>query len=320
MAEPPLLAVRNLRVRFRMRDRMVYAVNGVSFDVERGHTLGLVGESGSGKSATLRAVAGLLPGTAELTGDVRLAGAPLEPGAILGSAGAHVATVFQDPATHLNPVQKIGDALRETLGVRRGLTGMAATAEAVGLLERVELAQARARMSCYPHQLSGGMRQRVMIALALACDPVMLLADEPTTALDVTTQRKVLVLLKRLQRETGMAMVFVSHDLAVIADVCDAAAVMYAGSIVERGPTQALLAAPAHPYSDGLIRSIPTLDPDAVVTAIGGAPPDMSAPPSGCPFAPRCPRCEPDCRVYSVRADVSPRFAACLHPLVKATA
>jgi oligopeptide/dipeptide ABC transporter ATP-binding protein len=312
-----LLEVRDLYVRFRAGGRTVFAVNGVSFEVERGQTLGLVGESGSGKSATLRAVGGLLPASAELRGSIKLSGSPLRAGEILGAPGANVATVFQDPATHLNPVQKIGDALRETLKVRRGLTGSSAKEEAVGLLERVELPRAGERMASYPHQLSGGMRQRVMIALALACEPVMLLADEPTTALDVTTQRTVLILLKRLQRETGMAMVFVSHDLGVVGDVCDAVAVVYAGHIVERGPAAEILVSPAHPYSEGLVRSIPTLDPECVVSAIGGAPPDMRTELTGCPFAPRCLRCAPDCLEYAVPADANASFAACLHPLTK---
>ncbi|HET8814310.1 MAG TPA: ABC transporter ATP-binding protein [Solirubrobacterales bacterium] len=309
--------MRDLRVRFRTGGRTVFAVNGVSFDLERGQTLGVVGESGSGKSAMLRAIAGLLPASAEMLGSVKFAGYPLKAEEILGAPDASVATVFQDPATHLNPVQRIGDALCETLEVRRESTGSSAKEEAVALLERVELPRARERMTSYPHQLSGGMRQRVMIALALACEPVMLLADEPTTALDVTTQRKVLMLLKRLQRETGMAMVFVSHDLAVVGDVCDSVAVAYAGHIVERGPAAELLVSPAHPYSEGLIRSIPTLDPECKVSAIGGAPPDMRIEPSGCPFAPRCPRCTPDCLDFAVPANDETEFAACLHPLIR---
>ncbi len=313
MSGGPLLTVDDLHVSFDSPRGVVHAVNGVSFELERGETLGLVGESGCGKSATLRAIGGLLPGTARTSGSVTLEGTVLERQA----PRPQIATIFQDPATHLNPVQTVGRALVETLRIRQRLGREEARASAIGLLERVEISRAAARMSAYPHELSGGMRQRVMIALALACRPLLLLADEPTTALDVTTQHRVLQLLERLREETGMAMVFVSHDLAVVADVCDTAAVMYGGLLVERDRAALLMRAPHHPYSDGLVRSIPTLDPDVPVEAVPGVPPDLLTAPTCCPYIDRCVRRTAVCGEYVVTATTAERFTACTNPIAR---
>jgi peptide/nickel transport system ATP-binding protein len=289
-----LLSVEDLQVRFVTRDRTIHAVNGVSFDLDEGQTLGLVGESGSGKSVTAMALLGLLPRrTARPSGAAHFAGEDLL------TAGEHrlrrirgndVAMIFQDPLTSLNPVLTIGRQLTETLRTHLGMDRPGAREAAVELLDRVGISEPQRRLRDYPHQFSGGMRQRVMIAMAIACRPRILIADEPTTALDVTIQAQILELLRGLVETERMALLLITHDLGVVAGVCERTAVMYAGRIAEIGPTADLFARPQHPYTLGLLRSVPRLDAgDALPLApIPGAPRDLTRPPEGCAFAPRC--------------------------------
>jgi peptide/nickel transport system ATP-binding protein len=294
LAARPALSVRDLSVLFPAGEQVVHAVDRVSFEVRAGESLGLVGESGCGKSATLRAVMGLVKAPAEvISGVAELHGADLlamtEPER-RALRGRSISMVFQDPGASLNPVFSIGDQLVELLRTKLALDRREARARALGLLERVGIPAAKDRLDSYPHQLSGGMRQRVMIAIAIACSPAVLLADEPTTALDVTIQDQVLRLLAELQAELGMAMVLVSHDLGVIAQVCDTVAVMYAGRIVEHGSVREVLESPRHPYTQALLRAEPTVEGSAKagLQAIAGQPPDLTALPAGCSFAPRC--------------------------------
>jgi oligopeptide/dipeptide ABC transporter ATP-binding protein len=296
------LAVRDLRTEFRVRGAWHAAVDGVSFDVAANETLALVGESGCGKSITALSVMGLVPRPQGRIagGSVRLAGEELVglPEATLETLrGARMGMIFQEPMTALNPVLPVGFQVAEPIVVHRGVSRAAADAEALRLLEEVKIPSARARFGEYPHQFSGGMRQRVMIAMALACRPAVLLADEPTTALDVTIQAQVLGLLADLQRERGMAVLFITHNLGVVAAIADRIAVMYAGRIVETGPVGAIFASPKHPYTEALFAAIPRIDRDAqALAAIPGRVPPISAMPPGCRFAPRCPLVQPHCR------------------------
>jgi len=291
------LAVDDLRVEFPGDAAPVVAANGVSFAVEPGRTLGIVGESGCGKSATIRAACGLVPSPGRhVGGTVTVEGRTCStPDELAELRGRTLAMIFQDPGSSLNPVMTIGQHLREVLEVVLGHSRRSARAEAVALLDHVGIPSPASRLSHYPHELSGGMRQRVMIALAVAARARVLLADEPTTALDVTTQEQILQLLKRLQRETGMALVLVTHDLGVVEEVCDDVIVMYAGYVVERGTADAVTLAPRHPYTRGLVAAMPRLFGRELPRAIPGQPPDMDGLPPGCPFAPRCASALPDC-------------------------
>ncbi|GGN41825.1 ABC transporter ATP-binding protein [Streptomyces kronopolitis] len=302
VAEPPLLDVRDLRVEFRTRDGVAKAVNGVSYHVARGQTLAVLGESGSGKSVTAQAVMGILdspPGF--LTGgEIVFQGRDLltlrreERRRI---RGAKMAMIFQDALSSLNPVLSVGAQLGEMFQVHEGVSRKEARARAVELMERVKIPAARERVGDYPHQFSGGMRQRIMIAMALALGPDLIIADEPTTALDVTVQAQVMDLLAELQRELTMGLILITHDLGVVADVADTIAVMYAGRIVETAPVHQLYKAPAHPYTRGLLDSIPRLDQKGrQLYAIKGMPPNLTAVPPGCPFHPRCPLVRDVCR------------------------
>ncbi|KAA3442082.1 ABC transporter ATP-binding protein [Mesorhizobium sp. SARCC-RB16n] len=273
-------------------------LHGVDLIVNKGEAVGIVGESGCGKSVTWRAVLGLLPKSATISGeawvdDINLAGAP-QP--VLDKVrGGRIAMIFQDPASALNPVHRIGAQITETLRLHRGLTGGAARTEAKRLLDQVGIPDAASRIDAYPHELSGGQNQRVMIAIALAGQPELLVADEPTTALDATVQAQILLLLKQIQRDTGMALVMISHDLAAVAAVCDRVSVMYAGRIVEAAPTRTLLTDPQHPYTRDLIGAIPPSDgPRTRLTSIPGVPP-YGVLPSGCAYAPRCRNADPRC-------------------------
>jgi oligopeptide transport system ATP-binding protein len=295
-ADPTLLEVEGLEVEFRTPDGVIRAVNGVTLSVERGETLAVLGESGSGKSVTAQAVMGLLDsppafvtgGSVRYRGHDLLAAGDEERRRVRGRG---MAMVFQDPLTALNPVFSVGFQLAEMFRVHEGAARREAAERAVGLLERVGIPSARERLGDYPHQFSGGMRQRVMIAMALALGPDLLLADEPTTALDVTVQAQILELLRDLQAETGMGLILISHDLGVAAEVADRVAVMYAGRVVETGPATEVLVAPRHPYTLGLLRSVPRGGGggDGRLDPIPGAPPSLAAIPSGCPFHPRCP-------------------------------
>lgn len=297
-----LLDVRALRASFATPDGPVTALHDVSLTIQRGQTLALVGESGSGKSVTACALLGLLPQrVARTSGHAFLDGTDLlslDPRAMRAIRGRRIAMIFQEPMSALNPVMRIGDQIVETIRLHRRVSHAEAVQRAVALLEQVRMPSPRERANDYPHQMSGGMRQRAMIAIALAGEPDLLIADEPTTALDVTTQAQILGLLKRLQAETGMAMLLITHDLGVVAETADHAAVMYAGRIVEQGPVDALLTHPAHPYTAGLLASlaIETLPPGARLPEIPGTVPPLASMPRGCAFAPRCAHAQDDCR------------------------
>jgi len=299
---PVVLRVRNLRTTFHTVDRTVHAVQGVDFDLHRGEILGIVGESGSGKSVTSLSVMGLVrpPGvieadTIELNSENLLG---LSDRQMRGIRGKKVAMIFQSPMTSLNPFLTVGDQIAESAELHLGMSPAEARERAIELLIAVGIPGARERVDVYPHEFSGGMRQRVMIAIALACDPDVLIADEPTTALDVTIQAQILELLQKLRDERGMAIILITHDLGVVAGTCDRVIVMYAGRVVEENATLPLFEEPAMPYTYGLMRSIPRLDAEdqGELYSIEGMPPDLSKPIAGCPFAPRCefrePRCE----------------------------
>jgi oligopeptide/dipeptide ABC transporter ATP-binding protein len=290
---PPLLQVRDLRVSFPTAEGRLPAVRGIDLDLEPGGTLGLVGESGSGKSVSMLAVMGLLPPRARLEGSIRfcgqeLVGAPAS--ALRRLRGSRLGMVFQDPMTSLNPVLKVGDQIAEALRVHQDLSRPAAKRRAIELLDLVAIPNPVARVESYPFELSGGMRQRVMIAMAMANEPDVLIADEPTTALDVTIQAQILEVLDRLRRERGIGVVLITHDLGVVARTVDRVAVMYAGRIVEQGSVFDLFAEPRHPYTQGLLACLPNVDdPRSELTPIAGSPPSLVGLPPGCAFEPRCP-------------------------------
>jgi len=316
----PLLQVDDLHVQIAGRRGIVRAVDGVSLEVPAGEAVGLVGESGSGKSMTLRAILGVLPPEARVTaGRVLLDGADL---AHLGNSqlnkirGPKIAMIFQEPMSALNPVMRVGSQIAEGPQVHLGMNRRQAAERAVDLMRRVGIPDAERRYRSFPHEFSGGMRQRVMIAIALSCEPELILCDEPTTALDVTIQDQILRLLTKLCRESGTSLVFVTHDLPVVAQVCDQLAVMYAGRIVERGSVQEVLTEPSHPYTLGLLRSAPDVDhPRSSLEAIPGSPPSLVSPPAGCRFHPRCKFAEEDCTVTEppLRLIDAGHATACLH-------
>ncbi|MET9331434.1 ABC transporter ATP-binding protein [Streptomyces cellulosae] len=290
-----LLEVRDLHVEFRTRDGVAKAVNGVTYGVDEGETLAVLGESGSGKSVTAQAVMGILdtPPGRITGGEVMFQGRDLlklKEEERRRIRGAEMAMIFQDALSALNPVITVGDQLAEMFTVHRGMSRKDARAKAVELMDRVRIPAARERVRQYPHQFSGGMRQRIMIAMAIALEPALIIADEPTTALDVTVQAQVMELLAELQREYRMGLILITHDLGVVADAADRIAVMYAGRIVESAPVHDIYKAPAHPYTRGLLDSIPRLDHKGrELYAIKGLPPNLTRIPPGCPFHPRCP-------------------------------
>ncbi len=295
-----LLEVEKLRVRFETADGPVHAVNGLSFSLEKGETLGIVGESGSGKSQTALAIMGLLADNARLRGSIRFRGQELtrlKRNAMNRIRGDRIAMIFQDPQSSLNAHLTIERQMTEVLEHHRGMPRRAARKRAVEMLEAVQIPDAARRIRRYPHEFSGGMRQRVMIAMALLCRPDLLIADEPTTALDVTVQAQILRLLRDLQREFGMAILLITHDLGVVAALSDRVQVMYAGRLCESAPADVLFQRPLHPYSRGLLASMPRLDgpPGEPLRTIPGTPPTLFGQPSGCPFAPRCPERLPRC-------------------------
>ena len=289
----PLVEIDDLHVRFVTREATVHAVNGVSLSVNSGEVLCIIGESGSGKSVTLRALMRLLPpDRTRISGGLRVAGKDvlaLDRRGLRDLRGSMVSMIFQEPMTALDPVYRVGQQIVEMIVRHKGCSRAQAEARALELFDLVKIPEAKRRLAAYPHELSGGLRQRAMIAMALSCGPSLLLADEPTTALDATVQIQVLILLRRLQREMGMATIFVTHDLGVAAEIADRIAVMYAGRIVETGPAVEVLRTPAHPYTRGLLAStVHDQDRDADIAAIPGAPPDLRRLPTGCAFAPRC--------------------------------
>jgi oligopeptide/dipeptide ABC transporter ATP-binding protein len=292
----PLLKVRDLRVGFQTEQGLLTAVDDVAFTLESGKMMGLVGESGCGKSVTARTLMRLLeqPSGRVLKGEVLLEGRdvltlPLE--AMRNIRGKEIAMIFQEPMTSLNPVHRVGRQIVENILQHQEIGANAALKRAVELMERVGIPAPDERINDYPHQLSGGMRQRVMIAMALSCNPKILIADEPTTALDVTVQAQILDLIKRLQKDTGMAVILITHDLGVVAETCDDVAVMYAGRIVERGPVETVFRSPQHPYTKGLMGCLPRLDhpPKTMLPIIPGMVPGLRDLPEGCRFAARCP-------------------------------
>jgi oligopeptide/dipeptide ABC transporter ATP-binding protein len=296
----PLLRVTDLQVEFRLAHGILRAVDGASFEVQPGEALGLVGESGSGKTMALRALVGLLPRTARNAGgSIEFDGeeiARADERRLRELRGRSVSMIFQEPMTALNPVMRVGDQIAEGPLVRLGLTHRRARERAIELMRLVGIPDPLRRAEAYPHELSGGLRQRVMIAIALSSDPKLILCDEPTTALDVTIQDQILKLLHSLQERLGVTLVFVSHDLAVIAQTCRSVAVMYAGRVVETGQVDAVFREPRHPYTLGLLRSVPDFDlVRERLSSIPGAPPDLAAPPSGCRFHPRCSFAREDC-------------------------
>jgi peptide/nickel transport system ATP-binding protein len=296
----PLLEVEDLRVEFATEDGVLHAVDGVSYQLERGRTLGIVGESGSGKSVGAGTILGLTRAeNATITGRILFEGRDLvamPTEEMRGLRGNDIAMVFQDPLSSLHPFYRVGVQLAEAIRIHRDVSKTAARERVIELLELVGIPDPKGRVDAYPHELSGGMRQRAMIAMALANEPKLLVADEPTTALDVTVQAQILTLMERLQDELGMAIILITHDLGVVAEMADEIAVMYAGRIVELGPTAALFDAPQHPYTWGLLRSIPSLEaePGEPLIAIPGRPPSLITRPSGCHFHPRCAYAKPD--------------------------
>jgi peptide/nickel transport system ATP-binding protein len=310
MIDDPLLAVRDLKTHFILDEGVVKSVDGVSFDIRRGQTLGIVGESGCGKSVTARSILRIVdrPGRI-VAGEIRfnrrvkradgsagqetidLATLPSDDPILRGIRGGDIAMIFQEPMTSFSPIHTVGNQITEAITLHTGVDKAEARKQAVEALRRVGMSQPQQRVDEYPHQLSGGMRQRAMIAMALACHPDLLIADEPTTALDVTTQAQILDLMRGLQRESGMAIMLITHDLGVVAEMCDEVAVMYLGRVVEHAPVDEIFHNPKHPYTRALLRSIPHLagEPGARLESIVGSVPHPFRRPSGCTFAPRCP-------------------------------
>ncbi|TDT61063.1 ABC transporter ATP-binding protein [Fonticella tunisiensis] len=299
-----LLEVKNLRVSYHTYAGEVQSVRGVSFELDRGESIAIVGESGCGKTVTSKSIMGLIqtpPGEIKEGSQILFDGRDIlkfSKKEWQQYRGAEVSMIFQDPMTSLNPTMKIGNQIAESLIIHRGMNKKQAFEEAVRMLELVNIPNARSRANQYPHQFSGGMRQRAMIAIALACNPKILIADEPTTALDVTIQAQIIELMKDLQKKLGTAIILITHDLGVVADIAQKVIVMYAGQIVERGNADELFYSPRHPYTWSLLKAVPRLDSEKKedLVSIQGTPPDLIAPPKGCPFASRCKYCMQICK------------------------
>jgi peptide/nickel transport system ATP-binding protein len=311
----PIVEIRDLHVRFT-GERTVHALNGVDIALAQGEVLGLLGESGSGKSVTLRALLRMLPARrTQMSGTICVAGQDvlaMSETALEDYRGGLVSMIFQEPMLALDPVYTIGDQIAETVARHKGVSRTEARRRALEMLEAVQIPSARRRLDAYPHEMSGGMRQRAMIALALSCGPKVLLADEPTTALDATVQIQILLLLRKLQRDMGMAVIFVTHDIGVAVEISDRIGVMYAGRIVETGPLRDVVKKPAHPYTRGLLAStIHGARRGARLEAIPGAPPRLDRLPPGCPFAPRCAFVDADCQRGEIPAfPLAPHWSA----------
>ena len=300
MEKPVVLDVRNLRTEFGPAERPLVAVDGVSFTVREGEIFGLVGESGSGKSITLRSILGIVQPRGRVFGNILWKGrdlASLDEAGLRSVRGREIAMIFQEPMSSLNPLLTVGLQIEENLAAHADIDAHARKMRAVELLDMVGIPAARSRLGDFPHEFSGGMRQRVMIAIALASNPRLLLADEPTTALDVTIQDQILRLIQQLAEDLGMAMILVTHDMAVVAQTCDRVAVMYGGRLCETGETGAVIGSARHPYTLGLLRSIPRdVPPRTLLYSIPGAPPSLAAMPEGCAFTARCPVAGGECR------------------------
>ena len=319
-----LLEVKNLTTNFHIGVGCVQAVRNVSFHLDAGESLGIVGESGSGKSVTMMSIMGLLPDYADVTADsIRFNEremTKMSVGEFRKVRGNEIGMIFQDPMTSLNPLYTVENQIAEPLRIHRGMSKAEARKAALELLKRVEIPNPEARLKQYPHELSGGMRQRVMIAAAIACQPKLVIADEPTTALDVTIQAQVLDLLNHLKESSNASIIMITHDLGVIASMCSRILVMYGGIICEQGTVREIFYEPRHPYTWGLLRSIPKMTErkDEKLIPINGTPPDMLCPPKGCPFAPRCPYAMPVCRKYLAPTTVLGETHSCachlLHP------
>ena len=294
-----LIDVKNLGVQFQTGDGLVYAVNGINFTLDHGQTLGIVGESGSGKSQSVLAMMGLLAANGRASGQALYAGQDLltmRPAELNRIRGNRVAMIFQDPMTSLNPYLTVERQMTEVLQFHKGQDRRAARARSIELLDAVKIPDAARRISMYPHEFSGGMRQRVMIAMALLCEPEVLIADEPTTALDVTVQAQILGLLRDLQRDFGTAIVLITHDLGVVAGLCDQVMVLYGGRVMEQGSADDIFYHASHPYTVGLLGAVPRLDQaEGTLVAIPGAPPNMARLPKGCPFSERCALADATC-------------------------
>jgi oligopeptide transport system ATP-binding protein len=321
----PLLEIDKLNVTFEGDDGPVHAVNDLSLSIDRGETLGIVGESGSGKSQTAFSIMGLLAPNGRTDGSVRFDGQEIlgaKPKVLNKLRAERIAMIFQDPMTSLNPYMRIADQMTEVLTLHKGMSKRAALAESVRMLNAVKIPAAKERIRLFPHEFSGGMRQRVMIAMSLLCKPDLLIADEPTTALDVTVQAQIMDLLGDLQKDFGMATILITHDLGVVAGFCERVLVMYGGRVMEQGPTEPLFAQPTHPYTRGLLAAVPRVDDqDATMKAIPGNPPNMAALPQGCPFRPRCIYAGEDCRVMPPLAPFAEgRARACHRPIAEVTA
>ncbi|MGB3317084.1 MAG: oligopeptide/dipeptide ABC transporter ATP-binding protein [Albidovulum sp.] len=312
-----LLEVRDLGVSFATTDGTVNAVNGVNFTLAKGETLGIVGESGSGKSQLSFAIMGLLARNGTATGSVMFDGKEIlnaPPHVINPIRANQIAMVFQDPMTSLNPYMRVADQMAEVLIHHKGMGKAEAVRESVRMLDAVKIPDAKGRVDLYPHEFSGGMRQRVMIAMSLLCRPELLIADEPTTALDVTVQAQIMALLAELQRDFGMATILITHDLGVVAGFCEDVLVLYGGQVMEQSPVDPLFQMPTHPYTRGLLRAIPRVDQEGEeLDSIPGSPPNMTNAPKGCPFAPRCDFAGDDCRDHlAPLAQFAPdRWRAC---------
>ena len=320
-----LLQIDKLSVTFDGEDGPVHAVNDLSLSINRGETLGIVGESGSGKSQTAFSIMGLLAPNGRTGGSVRFDGQEIlgaKPKVLNKIRAERIAMIFQNPMTSLNPYMRIADQMTEVLTLHHGMSKRAALAESVRMLDAVKIPAAKERIRLFPHEFSGGMRQRVMIAMSLLCKPDLLIADEPTTALDVTVQAQIMDLLGDLQKDFGMATILITHDLGVVAGFCERVLVMYGGRVMEQGPTEPLFAQPTHPYTRGLLAAVPRVDDqDATMKAIPGNPPNMAAPPQGCPFRPRCTYAGEDCRVMPPLAPFAEgRARACHRPIAEVTA
>jgi oligopeptide/dipeptide ABC transporter ATP-binding protein len=322
-AATPVLEVEGLGVALEFAERLVPIVTDVSLTIGRGEAVALVGESGCGKSITASAILGLPPANTRITGDIRLNGeriSGLSPRQRRTYCGRHIGFIFQEPMTALHPTLTVGRQMTDTLRHNLGLSLKAATDRAAGLLDKVGIPRPRDILNGYVHELSGGMRQRVMIALAISCEPSLVIADEPTTALDVTIQAQILDLLDDMRRDMNLAMLFISHDLEVVADFCDRAVVMYAGDVAERGLSRDIIEAPRHPYTQGLINAVPAGDhmPDRL-TPIPGVVPQIGQWPAGCRFAPRCLRADDTCRTKRPDLAIAKTDAArCWYPLTGA--